>query len=98
MTDDSLDGRGPIAVALNLDIVGTHVTHGRDILSIGVLWYFDFELPQACLSLVDAAMEKVDIPQEMVNEGCSRMIIHCFRRADLLCLALVHDHHTIRHL
>ena len=44
MTDDGLDGRSRIAVALDLDIVGTHVTHGRDIVSIGVLWYLDFEL------------------------------------------------------
>ena len=47
MTDDSLDGRRPIAVALDLDIVGTHVTHRRDILSIGVLWDLDVEVPQA---------------------------------------------------
>src|SRR4029453_8848487 len=98
MTDDSLDGRSPITVALDLDIVGTHVTHGRDILSIGVLWYLDFELSQACLSRVDAAMEQVDVPQEMVDEGCSRMIIHVLRCADLLRSALVHDHHTIRNL
>src|SRR2546427_3153429 len=98
MTDDSLDGRSPIAVALDLDIIGTHVTHGRDILSIGVLWYLDFKLPQTCLALVNAAMEKVDVPQEIVDEGCRRMVIHFFRRADLLCPALVHDHHTIRHL
>ena len=43
-------------------------------------------------------MEKVNIPQEMVDEGRSRMLIHFFRRADLLYPALVHDHHTIRHL
>src|SRR5215471_16851557 len=43
-------------------------------------------------------MEKVDIPQEMVDEGCCRMIIHVLRRTNLLCPVLVHDHHTIRNL
>src|SRR5215831_19222155 len=98
MTDNGLDGRSPITVALDLDIIGTHIAHGRNVLSIGVLWNLDFELPQACLSGVDAAMEKVDIPQEMVDEGCRRMIIHFLWRADLLRPTLVHDHHTIRHL
>ena len=98
MTDNSLDGRSPIALALDLDIVGTHITHSRNILSVGVLRHLDFELPQACLSLVDVAMKKVDVPQEMVDEGCSRMIIHFFWGADLLCPALVHDHDTIRNL
>src|SRR5262245_53271832 len=98
MTDNGLDGRSPITVAFDLDIIGAHITHGRDVLSIGVLWNLDFELPQACLSGVDTAMEKVDIPQEMVDEGCSRMIIHFLWRANLLRPALVHDHHTIRHL
>src|SRR5580765_4576734 len=98
MIDNSLDGRSPIAVALDLDVVGTHITHGRDILSLSVLWHLDFEVSQARLPLVDATMEKVDVPQEMVDERCSRMLIHFFRRADLLCPALVHDHHTIRNL
>src|SRR2546427_7107792 len=84
MPDDSLDCRSPIAVALDLEIVGTHVSHHRDILSIGVLWGLDFELPQACPSRLDAAMEKVDVAQEMVDEGCRRMVIHFLRRTDLL--------------
>src|SRR5713101_7216158 len=98
MTDKSRDGRSPIAVALDLDIVGTHVTHRRDILSIGVFWGLDVEIPQACPSLMDAAMEKVDVPQEMVDEWCSRMVIHVLRRTDLFHPALVHNHHPIRNL
>src|SRR5215510_293569 len=84
MTDNGLDGRSPITVAFDLDIIGAHIAHSWNILSIGVLWNLDFELSQARLSGVDAAVEKVDIPQEMVDEGGSRMIIHFLWRADLL--------------
>src|SRR5262249_32009019 len=76
MTDNGLDGRSPITVAFDLDIIGAYITHGRDVLSIGVLWNLDFELPQVCLSDVNTTIKKVDIPQKMIDEECNKMIIH----------------------
>ena len=35
MTDNGLDGWSPITVAFDLNIIGTHIAHGRNILSIG---------------------------------------------------------------
>ncbi len=42
-----------------------------------------------------AAMEQIDVAEEAVDEGRSRIVVDIFRRTDLLDIALVHQHDLI---
>ncbi len=46
----------------------------------------------------DAAVEEVHRPEEAIHERCRRVAIDLFRRADLLDVSVVHQHHAVGHL
>jgi hypothetical protein len=49
------------------------------------------------LTRVGAAMEEIHRAEEAVNERRLRCAPHFFRRADLLDLTVIHEHHTVGH-
>jgi hypothetical protein len=53
---------------------------------------------QACLPIVYAAMEQVDIPEEVEDERRCRFLIHFVRRSLLLDFPLIHDDYPVCNL
>ena len=81
--------------ASDLELVRPRVPGRGERLLARVLRVIHRDRAQERPPALDAAVEDVDVPEEVHHEGGRGMVEDLLGRADLLDLALVHDHHPI---
>ena len=84
--------------ALHIQVIRAHVGTGIGVLCRGVLRHGQLHPLHVQRALVRTAMEQIHIAQKAIDEGAGRVIPHLLRRALLLDVAFVDDHHTVCHL
>ena len=72
-----------------------HIRKRFRILRTGVLGRVDAYAFDMHFAFMRAAVEQIHIAQKTVNKRAGRVIPDLLRRADLLDLALVHQHHAV---
>src|SRR5262245_52498908 len=95
VTDGSFDCGRAVAGTGDLNIVRTHVAHRRNVAGVGMLRGLKLNLANTSPAFMNPAMKEIDVAQEVIDEGRSRMIVYLCWGADLFNPAFVHDDDTI---
>jgi len=92
------DAHGTGGVTFHFQIVRAHVGIGPGVARLGVFGAVDGHALQVQLPFMRPAVKQIHVAQEAVNKRAGRVFPHLLRGADLLNMALVHEHHPVSHL
>ena len=81
----------------DVDVVRPHVGRRCRIGNIVVFRYMHLPAADIGHPVMHAAFEQIDVAEELVDERRGRMVVHLVGCANLFDLAVVHDHHAVRH-
>jgi hypothetical protein len=94
VADHRLDA-ATVGMAIDIDLVGTRVDLGRDIIDAVVMLQIDRDVPDSGPALADPPVEKVHIAQKMIDEGARGPDVDLVGGPVLLHVALDQDDDAI---
>lgn len=97
VTDGGYEVLLPVGMQVDIHQVRADIHDGFCAVDVDVFRIVERDrgIAYQYLSILDAAMEQVDVAKKVVNEGISGMVVNLFGGADLFDVPLVHDDHAI---